>query len=773
MRKFRFLIICSVIILGLGVVHAAAQINIRDVRYSEGEDFVKVQFLSDAITSVPKLLPYDEDSMLVEMRFFNVNFETDQREFVFESRVIRKVEILQQDAGVYDARIYLKQNYTDYRISTNSQGVFVEFKKNSSLPVSPAPQESPPALKGGNNYIEDIDLYKKEEGMVGFKILLKNPGIEYREIPIYHAPSRLAIDFENTKSRAINRSINYSMVKGFRGALNRPSVYRVVFDLDYLKNYRVYQKGQAVFVDIYEKGQDVASQKIQDVPPADPVNNQETSDAPPPESKPETVQADPVKVDSEQVVAEGNTLQLETPDRGEFFQKPQAQSEPQEDPPRTETTSRAVDSTENLRKTIDRGKEYSGEPMDISLYDADLKDFITMIAKKTGLNITWDPGVEGRIRGVFHQVPWDQALELFLKQNGLAMQMEGNILRIADAQKLAQEAERNRELQKSREMQVELQVITRDLNYANADEVSKVITKYLSPRGQVQVDKRTNKLIIQETPNKIGIIDKLIDEIDTGIPQVTIEARIVETKLNYKKNLGIQWGYRAMMDARYGNQTSLQFPNSVAVDGYQLFNDKNPGLMSSMGGYAINLPAAERTSGTLFSFGNVANTFNLDLALTAMQQEGKGRVISAPKTTVLNNKESEIIQGQQIPIQTIVNQTVSVRFQQASLELKVTPQITPRGTIITDIEIHNDAPDFANLVNGIPPINTQQTTTTVEISDGDTLVIGGMYRVETDHASDQVPLLSKIPILGGLFKNSSRFRQQRELLIFITPRIIK
>jgi len=192
-----------------------------------------------------------------------------------------------------------------------------------------------------------------------------------------------------------------------------------------------------------------------------------------------------------------------------------------------------------------------------------------------------------------------------------------------------------------------------------------------------------------------------------------------------------------------------------------------------LGGYAVNLPATGAQSGTLFTLGNIANTFRLDVALSAMQNKGEGRIISAPKTTTQNNMEASIMQGKQIPVQTIQNNTVTVQYRPAALELKVTPQITAEGTIITALEINNNSADFGNLVNGIPPITTQSIKTTVMVSDGGTIVIGGMYRIEKSETTEGVPFFSKIPLLGSLFRNRSNRSEQKELLVFITPRIIK
>jgi type IV pilus assembly protein PilQ len=381
--------------------------------------------------------------------------------------------------------------------------------------------------------------------------------------------------------------------------------------------------------------------------------------------------------------------------------------------------------------------------------------------------------VSGKVTATMFQVPWDQALEYFLKINKLDMVQEGNILRIGRVDDLAREAQQRRRLQEARQMEGKLDVWSVYLNYADVAEVKTIVSKYLTPRGEIVTDKRTNQLIITDVPKNRETLDRLIETLDLPTQQVSIEARIVETKASYTQNFGIQWGYNFIADSAYGNQTSLSFPNSVYVGGNLYSDPKAPGLTGPLGGYAINLPAPAFNSGTVFSFGNVANTFRLDAALTAMEKKGKGRIISAPRTLTQNNAEATMEQGRQIPVQTIENNTIKIKYVYATLELKVKPQITAEGMIICKLTIKNNAADFANLVNGIPPILTQELVTTVMVRDGSTLVVGGLYKINDEQTRDSVPLLSKIPILGSLFKNSQKIRDKTELLIFVTPRVVK
>jgi type IV pilus assembly protein PilQ len=304
------------------------------------------------------------------------------------------------------------------------------------------------------------------------------------------------------------------------------------------------------------------------------------------------------------------------------------------------------------------------------------------------------------------------------------------------------------------------------LSYARAAELMPILKKQMSPRGELIVDERTNTLIISEVPEKIKIIDSLIDTLDAANPQVSIEARIVEASTNSLDSFGIQWGYSAMANAAHGNQTNLTFPNSI-VSGGVIDSKANPN------GYAINVPTADSVVFPKISMGNIAGTFNLDVALSALTRKGKGRLISSPRATTQNNMPAEITQGEKIPIQTIQNNTVTTQYINAALEMKVTPQITARGSVIMLIDIKNDIANFDKQVQGIPTIVTETAKTTVMVNDGGTIVIGGLYKTTQSSSNDGVPFLSKIPLLGALFRNSRKSGSQQELIIFITPRIIK
>jgi type IV pilus assembly protein PilQ len=277
----------------------------------------------------------------------------------------------------------------------------------------------------------------------------------------------------------------------------------------------------------------------------------------------------------------------------------------------------------------------------------------------------------------------------------------------------------------------------------------------------------------------------LITDLDRATSQVEIEARIVVTSRNFTRDLGIQWGFLNRQTPQFNNTTNLAFPNAIVLNGQGV--PSTSGIPADQGiagadiagigpndrGYAVNLPATAFNSAIGISLGNILGSFNLDLALTALERQGRGRLLSTPKVTTQNNQSAEIKQGVQIPIQTVANNTVTVSFKDAVLTLKVTPQITEAGTVILTVEVENNSADFANLVNGIPPINTQSAKTQVLVRDGATAVIGGIYQSNEQTSQGRTPFLANLPFVGGLFRNRFITNTNNELLLFITPRIIR
>lgn len=407
-------------------------------------------------------------------------------------------------------------------------------------------------------------------------------------------------------------------------------------------------------------------------------------------------------------------------------------------------------------------KQYFGEPISLDLKDADVREVLRSFAKISGLNVVIQPGVRGTVTVSLDSVPWDQALEIILKTNNLGYELDGNIMRIAPVTVLEQEARRSQALAQAQSLSIPLRTVVKRLSYSTAAEVAALLRQggaggILSQRGTVIIDGRTNTLIIKELPNYIDTVLAVIDTLDVPEPQVMIEAKIIETTKQFSRSLGVSWGFNGVADAAHGNTTGLEFPNHGTVEG-------GVGLLTGGANGFIDL-----------SLGNILDTFTLNARLQAAETEGLINVLSAPKIATLNNNGASIQSGVQLPIQTIANNTVTVQYVNATLRLDVTPHVTAEGTILMDINVQKREPQLAFVVAGAnnAPIATKEARTRVIVRDGGTTVIGGIYKVTSDQGQDRVPGLSNVPLLGHLFKNRRMRNENDELLIFITPRVIK
>ncbi len=422
-----------------------------------------------------------------------------------------------------------------------------------------------------------------------------------------------------------------------------------------------------------------------------------------------------------------------------------------------------------------RGRQFTGHPISLDFQGADLRAVLRTFAEISGLNIVIDPAVQGTVDVALRDVPWDQALDIILRANKLGYSVDGTIVRIAPNSVLKVEEDERKALLESQNDASQLGTLQRQLSYAKGEEVATLLktANVLTKRGQANVDARTNTLIVRDVPSQFPEITTLIDGIDRAQPQVEIEARIVQTNKTYARALGVQWGFGGRVDPSLGNTTNLAFPNSGSLTG-RVGGTQGPATGSTTGQpTAVNLGVAGPNSGVGLALGSVNGAFNLDVALTALESSGNGRLLSTPRVTTQNNVAAEMTQGVQIPIQTVANNTVTVSFKDAALTLKVTPQITSANTVIMLISVENATPDFSRQVNNIPPINTQRANTQVLVSDGQTTVIGGIYVSNSTLATDKTPGLGNIPLLKWLFKRERVDESNTELLIFITPRIIK
>ena len=417
--------------------------------------------------------------------------------------------------------------------------------------------------------------------------------------------------------------------------------------------------------------------------------------------------------------------------------------------------------------------KFKGRKISLDLQDADLINVLRLFAEVANLNIILAPEVRGKVTVRMVNIPWDQAMEIILKMNGLGFVLEDNILRIASVQSLTKEAEEDTRSKEAKKKSEDLVTRIIPVNYSTAGTVESTIKKSLSPRGDVMTDVRTNTLIVKDIQKNVDEVAALIKLLDKPIPQIMIEARIVEASLNFNRTIGVQWGGTFKADAAHGNATGLQFPNTIGVTG-----GPNMGATpSGNGNFLVNMPApagAGTGGGAIgFTFGSLSKALNLDLVLSALESTGEGKVISTPRISALDNKEAKIEQGVSIPFSTASASGTAIQFIDAKLSLVVTPHATPDNKIFLKIQATKNAPDTSLLgASGQPSIQKNEATTEILLSDGETAVIGGVLIIDQGVTDTKVPFFGDLPLIGWLFKSRARNESKRELLIFITPRIM-
>jgi type IV pilus assembly protein PilQ len=424
------------------------------------------------------------------------------------------------------------------------------------------------------------------------------------------------------------------------------------------------------------------------------------------------------------------------------------------------------------QKPAEKGPKYTGEPISVNLKDVDLKDFFRLIHEISGLNVVLDPQVHGTLTIVLDDVPWDQALDIVLKNNDLSRQLDGNVLRVATVETLKKEAENRRSQVEAEAMAVDKVTITRFLSYAHSKDLLLPIKKFLSKRGDVVSDDRTNAIIVSDIPGVLPQIDRIIQQMDRKTQEVEIEARVVAATRSFARDIGTQFGFGwgngpSAVGGAQAVGSSPNTPSNTNLNSILYQNTK--GIIPLFS----NLPAVGPTSG--LSFVNATNNMRIDLVLTMAESRGLLKILSRPRVVTQNNIQAVVKQGVRIPITTLgqFNGPPTVSYIDAFLRLTVTPQITSEGTIFLNVDVENTLPDYSQEVLGNPTLITQQATTQVLVTDGGTVVIGGVIQTQNSLTVQQVPLLGDIPYLGNLFKHRAVSTSNQELIFFITPRIIQ
>ena len=451
---------------------------------------------------------------------------------------------------------------------------------------------------------------------------------------------------------------------------------------------------------------------------------------------------------------------------------------------------------------------YDGDRLSLNFQDIEVRAVLQLLADFTGLNLVASDTVRGNITLRLKNVPWDQALDIILKTKGLSMRQTGNVIMVAPTQEIA--AQEKLELESRQQIQ-ELAPLRSEfiqVNYAKAADFAVLLkseeNNLLTPdRGSVTVDARTNTLLVQDTAAKLEEVRRLVNRLDVPVRQVMIESRVVIANDDFARDLGVRFGLSTSMGRFRDNELLISGgrPNNSGGGPFSTFNagpfgqtveqetgpdgntifppfnsvvefpegSNNPSLM-------VNLPANANPAGAFnFMLGKVGSHL-IQLELSAMQREGRGEVVSSPRVVTSDQNEAVIKVGTEIPYQEQTGGAgggTAVAFKEAVLKLQVTPHITPDDRVIMDLEVNKDQPNFANTVLGVPPVDTRSVSTSVLVDNGETVVLGGVYERDKTFAKEQVPWLGDVPVFGRLFKNEQRQDNNSELLIFVTPKILK
>ena len=597
-------------------------------------------------------------------------------------------------------------------------------------------------------------------------------------------PTRLVIDLDGVKNavKNTNVAVDDDVVKRVRVAQFNPNTARVVIDLAHKAEYTINPDGdqlRVAFGDIpaaapviteVVRREPAAVAAAPIVPVSKPAESTvsvfETAPKPAPVTQAKQAPADlPAQVPT--IAENASTWKMPEPaSKGarSVINPPQEVAPPAsnqqenvfEQPAQATIEGGPGPQTLGTRQLSGGRRVFNGEPISMNLKGADLTDVLATFAEITGLNMAIDPGVRGSVTVDFVDVPWDQALDIILRQNGLTYVLEGNVMRIGTVERIAAETAATRRLEEEERLNVPLTTLSFPISYARAGDVAGLLRDLASPRARILVDTRTNQLIISEIPQYLQTMQNLIATIDVPTRQVTIEARIVESSRTFTQQWGFDWGFGGDLDPNLGTGTGLVFPNRVGFTG---------GPFEF--GAGRNILELHLT--------DVLGSFTLDFALSAAETQGYIKVVSAPRVTTQDNQAAQITSGFQIPYQTRINFTTTVQYLDATLSLNVTPQITDAGTVIMDISVQKNEPAPGLAIAGAAgtPLTTRQARTRLMVRDGGTAVIAGIFQTRDNDAVTRLPFVHNIPIIGALFRSHDVTTAHDELLIFITPRIVR
>ncbi len=631
--------------------------------------------------------------------------------------------------------------------------IYVQEKSTKEYPASAKNQVESRPTSGKPGVLTGVD-FKRMDDKSRIILSLSTEDVQVKSSTL--SKKMIAVDVKNASApnrllKGIDTSsfesvVNYIDLKNLK--VGKGNDVRISVKLEEEAPYETTKEGKEIFIDIKEKTKKAEAKTV--VPPV--VKKEEADE----------VRKEVVKKEDEVKKEEKPASELKKEDK---------KAEEKPIPPAPVAKRAKVEEEKKVFEGAPQ-KVYSGRKLSLDFKDADIKNILRLIAEVSNLNIIVADGVTGKITMRLVDVPWDQALEIILQSKNLDKRLAGNVVRIAPAEALRREDQASLEEQKSKERLEPLVNELIQVNYATAKEITPQVKSILSERGDVKVDDRTNTLIIKDIAKNMSGVKNLVKFLDTKTPLVLIEARIIEANLSFQRELGVQWGFLVGGNNKAGGMGRATAAGGTA--GTVLGNTVNR---------VVDLAAAPRTGlggGGLGAAGILAGIFSkgtiqeIDVTLSAHENQGNAKIISSPKIATLDNKEASIEQGLRIPYLKLTTEgTVTTDFIDANIKLTVTPHVTNDGTIKLNLKVKKDAPDQSVVVQGVPSIDKKEAISEVLVRDGGVVAIAGIYSITKNEGAEGVPLFSKIPLIGWLFKRENKEDNRKDLLIFVSPRIMK
>lgn len=730
--------------------------EIIDFQFEDQKDVTIINIIADGQIGNYNSFKLDSPTRLV-LDIWEVETRYPKRSLIVKSPFVKEVRIGKHPDKLRLVFDSLKPQLPPYQINRIGEKLIVSM---GNVPVTPQPQISvaetekpttaqtvPTTKITKPNVLKEINFKQMDNKSRVMVALSGEPKFETHLI----SKNTIALDIKDSfapkhlrrglDTKEFDSAVSYISIQNIK--VGKGNDLRILIKLREDVPYETSQEGTTLFVDIEKPKR--AEVKVE----------------PPPVPPKEVAEVKEVKKEEIKKVEKEPTPE---PKKEEKPLVPTITTPP----PVPETTAKKIERERRGFEEAPSEKVYTGRKLSLDFKDADIKNILRLIAEVSDLNIIAGDDVTGKVTMRLVDVPWDQALDVILQARALGMHRVGNVIRVAPLDTLKKEVQAELEARRAKERLEDLVTELIPINYASGKEIIPQVKGVLSERGDVKVDERTNILIVKDIPKNIVAVKNLVKSLDTKTPMVMIEARIVEANLSFQRELGVQWGFQATA----GTKRNVTFGGGLGgvVQGTPVRN-------------VISLPAIARTAvpggvataGVLeFLLTSVYGLRQLDVAISAHENKGDVRVISSPKIATLDNKEASIEQGLRIPYRKLTTEgTVSTDFIDANLKLTVTPHVTNDGHIKMNIKAKRDAPSTEVVVEGTPSIDKKEAITEVLVKDGAVVAIGGVYSIEKTEGTEGIPLFSKIPLLGWLFKRSTNDDRRRDLLIFISPRIVK